>query len=209
MNRKDKTLELETVNDYNIQVTGRNIDVTDSMKDYALEKISKIERLINRIIDVNVIMETQKLDHRVEIIVKFGHIKITSTATSTDMYASIDKAVAKLEAQLRRYKAKIQNHHAKKLSVVDMNVNVIKRAVSDAEIELDEFEEIGADNEFKVHQIIKQENRPLKTLTHDEAIMKMELSGDSFLIFKSEESQKLEVIYRRADGHFGIIQPRC
>jgi putative sigma-54 modulation protein len=203
MNRKDKALEF--ANDWDIKITGRHVEVTDSMKDYAIEKISKIERFINRIIDVNIIMDIQKLEHRVEIILTFGSMKVSSTASSTDMYASIDKAVDKLAAQLRRYKSKIQDHHAKGLSIIDMNVNVLKKPAEEDEVEFDE--EITQDNRFHPHAIIKQETSPLKTLTYDEAVMKMDLSGDGFLIFKSEEDQKLKVIYSRKDGNYGIIEP--
>lgn len=205
MNRKEKALEFANEN-WDIQITGRHVEVTDPMKDYAMEKISKIERFINRIIDVNVIMDIQKLEHRVEIILTFGGMKITSTASSTDMYASIDKAVDKLAAQLRRYKSKIQDHHAKGLAIIDMNVNVLKRPVEEDELDFEEEE--AKDNRFHPHAIIKQETLPLKTLTYDEAVMKMELSGDAFLIFKSEEDLKLRVIYRRKDGNYGVIEPK-
>lgn len=210
MNRKSKALEFIDEG-YNIKITGRHLEVTDSMKDYAMEKLSKIEKFSNRIIDVNVIMDIQKLEHRVEIIIKVGHIKITSQATSNDMYASIDKAIAKLESQLRRYKNKIQDHHAKKgLAAIDMKVNVIRRPT--AEEELEEEEELGLESKkegYYPHEIVTQETIPLKTLTFDEAIMKMDLSGDVFLIFKSEEDQKLKVIYRRKDENYGIIEPEC
>ncbi len=209
MNRKAKALEFVDA-EYNIKITGRQVEITDSMKDYAMEKISKIERFMNRIIDINVIMDIQKIDHRVEIILKAGHTKITSQASTQDMYASIDKAVAKLEAQLRRYKSKLQDHHAKSLAIIDMNVNVLRRPTAEEELELEVEEEEGAlDGEEAVHEIVKQEKRPLKTLTYDEAVMKMELSQDAFLIFKNEEDQKLKVIYRRQDGHYGIIEPNC
>lgn len=202
MNRKEKALEL--ANDWDIKITGRHVEVTDSMKDYAMEKISKIERFINRIIEVNIIMDIQKLEHRVEIILSFGSMKVTSAASSTDMYASIDKAVDKLAAQLRRYKSKIQDHHAKGKSIVDMNVNVFKKPFEDDEFEFDEEIE---NNDHQPPAIIMQETKPLKTLTYDEAIMKMDLSGDKFLIFKNEADQKLKVIYSRNDGNYGIIEP--
>lgn len=209
MNRKAKALEFVDA-EYNIKITGRQVEVTDSMKDYAMEKISKIERFMDRIIDINVIMDIQKIDHRVEIILKAGHTKITSQASTQDMYASIDKAIAKLEAQIRRYKSKLQDHHAKSRAIIDMNVNVLRRPTAEEELELEIEEEEGALNgEGVVHEIVKQEKRPLKTLTYDEAVMKMELSQDAFLIFKNEEDQKLKVIYRRQDGHYGIIEPNC
>lgn len=210
MNRKAKTLEFLEAG-YNIQITGRHIDVTESMKDYAMDKVSKIERFMSRsIIDVNVIMDIQKLDHRVEIVLKTGNVKIMSSACTTDMYVSIDQAVDKLEAQILRYKSKLQDHHAKGHADIEMNVHVI----SPREIE----EDLGIDPEtldrqtidrFKPHKVVKQEKRPLKTLTYDEAVMKMELSGDPFMLFKNEADQKLKVIYRRKDDNYGVIEPSC
>lgn len=209
MNRKTKALEF-TDTAWDIQVTGRNVDITDPMKNYAIEKVSKIERFMDRIIDVNVIMDIQKLQHRVEIILKAGNLKITSHAVTTDMYVSIDQAVDKLEAQILRYKSKIQDHHAKGHAELNMPVNVISAAEIEEDLDLDEGiidkQEL---NRFKPHRVIKQEMRPLKTLTYDEAVMKMELSGDMFLVFKNEADQKLKVIYRRKDDNYGIIEPSC
>lgn len=207
MNRKAKALEFAEAA-YNIQITGRHIEITDSMKEYAIEKISKIERFMNRIIDVSVIMDIQRLDHRVEIILKAGNTKITSKASSTDMYASIDRAADKLQAQILRYKSKLQDHHAKGHAILNMTVNVL----NPKEIEEDFEDGDLNDHEFarfKPHRVIKQESRPLKILTYDEAVMKMELSGDDFILFKNEEDQKLKVIYRRKDENYGIIEPIC
>jgi putative sigma-54 modulation protein len=211
MNRKAKALEFMDAG-YNVQVTGRHVKITDSMKDYAIDKISKIERFMNRIIDVTVIMDIQKLEHSVEIILRAGNLKITSQASTTDMYVSIDKAVHKLEAQVLRYKSKIQDYHAKSHAIHDMTVNVINRP-QETEEDFDLDGEESADNRsarlLRPHPIVKQETLPLKTLTHGEAVMKMELSGDLFLIFKDEVDQKLKVIYRRKDENYGIIEPGC
>lgn len=206
MNRKEKALEFMEAG-YNIQITGRNFEITEPMKDYAMEKIGKIERIIDRIIDVNVILDIQKLEHRAEIILKAGNFKIRSHASSTDMYVSLDQAFDKLESQLLRYKSKMQDHHAKGHAVLNMGVNIFTAPPAD---EFD-FDQEPLDGEpidrFKQHHIVKQKTLPLKTLTYDEAIMKMELSGDQFLIFKNEADLKLKVIYRRNDGNYGIIEP--
>ena len=207
MTQKLKT-ELEHA--YNISITGRHVHVTDSMKEYAKEKISKIDRISHRIIDVWVTMDIQKLDHKVDIVLKVDHIKIKVQATTNDMYASIDKASDKLQTKLRKYKDRIQNHQAKGLAVIDMNVNVVKMSGEEETIEElnDDIEEENRrqlEDSYKFHEIVNHEQRPLKLLTYDEAIMKMELSGDSFLVFRNEEDQKLRVIYRREDGNYGII----
>lgn len=209
MSRKSKAMEFADVS-YNIDVIGRNIQVTEAMKDYALEKVAKIERFSHRIIDVAITMEVQKLEQRCDIVLKVDHIKVKSHASSDNMYASIDKAVDKMESQLRRYKSRIQDHQAKPLEVIDMNVNVLR--AQDAElVELNE--DIDAENEknsfdkYRPHEIVEREKMPLKFLTNEEAVMKMELSGDIFLIFRGESDRKIKVIYRRNDGCFAIIEP--
>lgn len=209
MSRKSKAAEfLQDV--YNISVTGRNVAVTDAIRDYAIEKVSKIERFSDRIIDVLVTLDVQKIEHRVDIVIKVDHIKIKSHATTDDMYASIDKAVDKIEAQLLRYKDRIQDHHAKGVKEVDMNVNVL-RSSPDAEI-VEINDDIEDENsrrlmdKYHSHRVIKREKLPLKTLTDGEALMKMDLSGDPFMIYRSEETQRLRVISLREDGDYSVVE---
>lgn len=207
MNRKTKALEFSD-SVYNIKITGRHVEITDAMKDYALEKVAKIERFMDRIIDVTVIMDIQKLEHRVEILCLAGNTKITSQASSLDMYASIDKAVAKLEAQIRRYKDKIHDHHSKKKTISAMPVTLVPRPTYADELDLDEEWGTEHDQVFALHEIVKEEKLLLKTLNHAEAVMKMELSRDPFLLFLDEEDGlKLKVIYRRPDGQYGLVCP--
>ena len=127
------------------------------------------------------------------------------------MYASIDKAIDKVQAQIRKYKKRLQDHHAKGLSIVDMQVNVYKSPKKDTLDEVNEQIEEETlrqiEGEFKPHDIAKVETRSMKTLTYSEAIMKMELSGELFLLFRNEEDLKLRVIYRRNDGDYGVIEP--
>lgn len=209
MSRKSKAAEfLDDV--YNMSVTGRNIVVTDAMKDYVIEKISKIEKFSNRIIDVVVTMDVQKYEQRVDIVLKVNHLKIKSQAVSDNMYTSIDLAVHKIETQLLRYKDKLQDHQTKGVAAIDMEVNVL-RSASEEEL-LDLNDEIESENrnrlldKYNPHKVVSKTTRPLKTLTDGEAIMKIDLSGDSFLIYRSEETQQIKVIYRRNDGDFGVIQ---
>lgn len=211
MSRKSKAAEyLEEA--YAVTVVGRNVLVTDSMKDYAMSKVSKIERFSHRIIEVLVTMDVQKLEHRVDIIAKVDNVRLKSSASSTDMYASIDKAVNKLTIQLRRYKTRITDHHqAPTHEQLAMNVNIFKPLGEDVVLEFNE--DIDAENaraqadSFNFHSIVSKETKPLRTLTHTEAIIKMELTGDSFMIFRCEEDRKIKVIYRRDDGNFGVIEP--
>jgi putative sigma-54 modulation protein len=208
MSRKSKAEEF-VQEGYSIAITGRNVQVTDSMKNYALEKIEKVEKFSDRIIEVIITMDIQKLTHRVDIVMKVDHIRIRGSADSDNMYASIDKAVDKITSQLRRYHTKIRDHQAKSSKTIDMNVNVIRSPVEEELLDFnaDIEEKNNRANSFIPHEIVMKETRPLKILTPEEAIMKMELSGDTFLIFRSENDMKLKVIYRRNDGNFGVIEP--
>ena len=176
--------------EYDISITGRHVQVTESMKEYASEKIRKIERFTHHIIDVSVTMDIQKMEHKVDLVFKFGHFKIRASASSEDMYASIDRVIAKILSQLRKWKSKIQNHHAKGISSVDMNVNVIRRpSYNDLDQVNDEIDEENLktlEDTYIPQNIVKRETRPLKILTPIEPAMKMELSGDSFMLYKSE-----------------------
>ncbi len=207
MSRKEKAQEFVDEG-YNISITGRNVLVTEAMKNYAMEKITKIERFSNRIIDVFVTMDIIRNEHRVEIILKVNDIKIFSQASTDDMYASIDKAVDKILAQLRRYKNKLQDHQARGHKGIEMNVNVLNRGEEDEEssFEHETDHERELYERYRPHQVVKTEKRHLRNLRHDEAIMKMELSGDAFLLYRGEEDLKLKLLYRRNDGNFAIIE---
>lgn len=207
MSRKSKAAEFVDER-YNIQVFGHNVLVTDAMKDYAIEKVSKIERFSDRIIDIVVTMDIQRIDHKVDIVMKVDHVKIRSSAVSENMYASIDVATEKLQRQLLKYKNRIQEHTGRSLSAIDMRVMTIN-AQKDLDVINDEIESETRRKmieDYQTHQVVCKETLPLKMLTIDEAVMKMDLSNDHFLIYRSEEDQKLKVIYRRKDENYGIIE---
>src|SRR5476651_59660 len=125
---QEKTLGLR------INILGRNVFVTDSMKDHAFEKLSKIERFHNHIMDIHVTMDVQKMEQSVVIMLHLEHFRVKVSASSTDMYASIDKAIEKLQSKIRRWKSRIQDHHQKSRSVVDMQISVLKRPFTDVDL---------------------------------------------------------------------------
>ncbi|MCB1082512.1 MAG: ribosome-associated translation inhibitor RaiA [Chlamydiia bacterium] len=196
--------------EYTINIVGKNIEITKPIRDYIEEKIEKIESLTPGIIDVRVCLDVQKLNHSVSIFLEFSHFRVNVHSSTENMYSAIDKAFERLHAKLRKWKDKIQDHHAKGLAVTEMEVNVLEHAQH--EIEEINQEIVDANNaalqkEYSLPKVIKKKKRPLKILTIEEAVMKMELSNDNFKIYRSEEDQALKVIYRRRDGSYGIIAP--
>jgi len=195
--QKEKIAEFDQ--GYNVVVTGRHVHVTDGMKQHAIDKISKLDKIGDRIIDVHVTMDIQKLSHRCDIMMKYGQTFIRSHADTTDMYVSIDQAVSKLNRQLRRYRNRLKQHHAKKYEMEELPITVY--SVAEFLAEEEEKEEIIE----APHKVVASDAQKLKLLNEDEAIMKMELSQDKFMVYRSEEDRQIKVIYRREDENYGII----
>ncbi|HXF28512.1 MAG TPA: ribosome-associated translation inhibitor RaiA [Chlamydiales bacterium] len=208
--RKERAQELDK--GYSINVTGRHVAITEAMKQYAIQKIQKLEQIAPRIIDVAVTMDIQKLNHNVDIVVKYGHTLVKSHATTNDMYASVDIAVHRLEAQLVKYIKRLNEHHAKGHEVREM-VETVYEAIEAEEGDIDEInaaiERESARREngvLRLPQIMRSEKQSLKILTTDEAIIEMDLSKASVIIFRGEADRKLKVLYKRPDGNLGLVE---
>lgn len=190
---------------YNLFIHGKNFEVTEPVRLYVWNKLNKIDRFHNHIFHVNVTLEIQRLEHVVDILCHFNHFTVRVEGRSSDMYASIDKAIDRLQQLFRKWKGRIQDYNKKSMRSIDLTVNVYRRPYNDLEDINAQIEEKNA-NDWTPGKVIATENRPLKMLKLDEAIMKMELSSDPFMIYRDEVDQKLKVIYRREDGDYGIIQ---
>jgi putative sigma-54 modulation protein len=194
---------------YTINITGKNVPISSTIQSYVMDKLSKIERFAPHILEILVTLDVQKLTHTACILIKFLHFKIKVQAATEDMYSAIDKAVDKLTKLIQKYKGKLQEHKNEHLPQIDMRVHVLREKPFDLEEANEEIEEETLKKEMKqyeFHKVVDKEFLPLKTLTQDEAVMKIELSGDHFLVYRGEEDQKLKVIYRREDENLGVIQ---
>jgi len=194
---------------YSIEIHAKNFALSDAIRDYVLEKISRIERFSKDILDIDVVLDVQKLEHSVVMLLKFLHIKIRSQASTDSIYSAIDKATDRLVRLVTKYKSQLQEHHHVNMGTIDLNVNVL-------EPQRDDLKEINTAIEeenwrrdqalYAIHEVTKTETLRVRMLTQEEAIMNMELSGNHFIIYKSEENQKYKVIYRRGDDSFGLIE---
>ncbi len=194
---------------YNISIVGKHYTVTDALRNYVFEKLNRVEHIADRIVDVTVTLDAQKLQHNCSVLMNFIHFHIHVHASTDNMYSAIDKCADRLVYLIRKYKSKLQSKRFKDLTTVDIHVNVIKPLQDQVKQINDDIEAENAHKEeerFKLHEIVAKETMKLKTLTHDEAIIKMEISSEPFLIFRCEEDQKIKVIYRRKDDNYGLVQ---
>lgn len=179
-----------------IKVTGRHVSVTEPIKDYAVKKVEGLHLDYPRIIEAQVILDVQKYRHLAEVILHCAnHITIEATAESTDMYASIDEVMGKIAQQMRKYKTKIMRQHRPRHGEI--------QHVDEQVLGIEGFDE-HAESEPNV---LQTEKYPVKPMFIDEAVLQLEMSSRQFVVFLNAKSNKVNVLYRRKDAGFGLIEP--
>lgn len=194
---------------YKISIVGRNLQITAPMHEHIINKIEKIEAITPQVIDVFVNMEIQRNQHRAEILYKFSHFHITTHGVMEDMYQAFDLACARLRRKLLKWKTRIQNHHGKKLSEIDMDIHVLDRTTETLNEINDQIEEANlreVEHDLEPPKIVQKDQRKIPMLTTDEAAMRIELTEEPFLVYRGEEDQKLKVMYVRKDQALGILE---
>jgi len=174
-------------------VTGRHVDITPAIREYATKKLDHIGIDFPRILNAHYILEVDKFRHIAELVLQCGnHITIEAREVSEDLYASIDRVADKVARQMRKYKTKIQRHRPRKAVPFDVEEQVVAH---------DLHEDEGTT------RIVHTEKFAIKPMFVDEAVLQLELSDRQFLVFLNAESEKVNVIYRRKNGDFGLIEP--
>lgn len=181
-----------------IKVTGRHVSVTEPIKDYAASKIEHLHLDYPRIIEAHVILDVEKHRHFAEIILHCNnHITIEASHECTDMYASIDGVIAKIAQQMRKYKTKILKSHRPRGG----------QSIRHIEEQVLHIEETFHEIENSEPSVIKTERYPVKPMFIDEAVLQIEMSNRQFVVFQNAKSEKVNILYRRKDGGFGLIEP--
>lgn len=204
MSKPDKLTE-----EYPLHVVARHVTLTDAMRTYAIEKLHKIDRYGLRWIDATIFLEVEKGgQHLCSYLLTVNNQRIKVSGLDRDMYAAIDLAADRLQQKLRRYLKRLHDHQGMGLHEMDMEVAVV-RAKPDLLDEINdqiEEENLKHRDQFMQHEVVERETRALKVLTQEEALVKMELSEDRFMLYRDEADRQLKIIYRRTDGNYGIIQ---
>ncbi len=172
---------------YNIR--GSKIDVTEAISDYIKSKLSKMEKYLddNDQVEAKTIISTKGRDQKVEVTIWSGKYNIRAEEVNPDLYAAIDLVVDKLERQFKKYRNKLTDKkHRKEEPMPTM-----------------EIEEYFEDDE---QTIVRRKEVFLKPIDEDEAITQMELLGHSCFVFKNVDTGKINVVYKRTDGDYGIIE---
>ncbi len=169
---------------YNIR--GEKIKVTKAINNYITEKLSKMDKYFENPneIEAKVLIKVKGIDQKVEVTINTNNYNLRVEEGNENLYTAIDQAIDKIERQFRKYKTKLIDKKRRE-EVVD-------------EIE-DLFEE-------RKQEIVRRKEVFLKPIDEEEAMTQMELLGHSFFVFKNVDDGKVNVLYKRKDGNFGIIQ---
>lgn len=172
----------------NLVISGKNIDITEGLRSAVEEKIGKLERYFTDSTEVHVTLSTEKNRQKIEVTVPMKGSIIRAEETSTDMYVSIDLVEEVIERQLRKYKNKLID---KEQTAAQLNKAFIEEdAYDDEEI-----------------QIIRSKKFAMKPMDPEEACVQMELLGHNFFVFRNADSEEVNVVYKRKDNTYGLIEP--
>lgn len=185
----------------NIMITGRHMEMTDALKAYIETGLGKLKTHFDKVIDVDVVLDVEKRRHIAEINLHANGVRIHGKESSQDMYASVDAVLAKLDKQVKKYKDRINRHQPR--------TSREARNYEHAIISFDaEYEEEGNNGHPREHQVVNHEKIPMKPMTVDEAVMQLDLVDDPFIVFANADTAQVNVLYKREDGAYGLIDPQ-
>ena len=165
-------------------ISGKNIDVTDGLRSAVNEKIGKLERYFTDSTEIHVTLSTEKERQKIEVTIPMKGNIIRAEQESNDMYL-VEEII---ERQLRRYKTKLIE---KQQTAVSLNKAFIE-------------EENEDDEEIR---IIRTKRFAVKPMDSEEACVQMELLGHSFFVFRNAETDEVNVVYKRKNHTYGLIEP--
>lgn len=176
------------------QLIGRNLDITDAMRNYAEDKLGKLDRFSDQIVDAKVVMSYDHKQHatepaRVEVQLNVPNGIVRAEENGADTYAAIDLVVDKLERQLKRFKGRM-----------------LSRRNDDIDIPLPEPEQEEAEDEAR---LVRTKRYVLRPMTPEDAALQMEALGHDFFMFRNADTNLVSVIYLRDDGNYGLLEPEA
>ena len=171
-----------------IITSGKNMEVTDALKDTIERKLGKLGKFFQKDTEAQVTLNVEKYRHIIEVTIPFNGVLIRAEECTADMYTSIDKAVVKLERQINKHKTKLERRFRGSKMIFD-NIEVSGREDLDGP------------------KVVRTKRFAMKPMPIEEAILQMELLGHNFFVFSNGDTEEVNVVYKRKDGNYGLIEP--
>lgn len=171
-------------------VTFKNLDSSDNLRSYVSDKLDRFDKYLYNPAEASVVLSVEKFRHIAEININGDRLNINGKEETEDMYSAIDMVLDKLESQIKKNKEKIRERRTGAKFRDRANVSTETFPWEDDQ-----------ERQVKIKHI---EYKPMDI---DEAVMQMDLVDDNFLVFTNSRTDHINVLYRRKDGHYGLIQP--
>jgi len=169
-----------------VQVRGKNIQVTPALRDYVEKRLGKLDRFLDNLGEAVATLVVEGDSHKIEVTLPVNGMLLRGEEATGEMYSSVDLVVEKMERQIERYKGKINRRS--------------NRGIAD-------LAEVADKIEDETPKVIKTKRFAIKPMALDEAIMQMNLLGHDFFVFSNAETEQTNVVYKRKDGNYGLIEP--
>lgn len=171
-----------------IRTIGKNIEVTDALKSTVEKKLSKLEKYFGESVNATATLSVQRNLQKIEVLIPFNNVMLRAEEKNDDMYSAIDLVIDKLEGQIRKQKTKLQKRNYED-SLRFQNISSYDEDLSNEEPE-----------------IVKTKKFAIKPMSDEEAVLQMELLGHDFYVYKNSNTNQVNVLYKRRDGNYGLIE---
>ncbi|MGI5882069.1 MAG: ribosome hibernation-promoting factor, HPF/YfiA family [Dethiobacteria bacterium] len=174
-----------------INIRGRNMNVTPALQEYVEKRLNRLDKFFNTPLEAQVTLNVIREDHIVEVTISIDGLLLRGEEATGDMYASIDLVSDKLERQIHKYKTRI-NRKLRQKGIKGLNEKHFP-----THVEAEETEPV----------VVKNKRFVMKPMPIEEAILQMNLLGHDFFVFNNAETEDMNVLYKRKDGNYGLIEP--
>lgn len=191
-----------------VSVTFRHIAATPAIRKHAEDRVLRVAKYVHRPIDAHVTLSVVKRRHIAEIVLKADRTTLKAKEETEDLYSAIDLAADKLDQQARKHTSRIREHKDKR--------STRRRADLAAPLPVPEpttgalrMDVIRANSVARRRgpEVMRTKRLPVKPMSVEEAVMQLDLMDNEFLVFRNAASGGVSVVYRRKDGHYGLIEP--
>lgn len=173
-----------------ITVSGKNIQITEGLRNAVEHKLSKLEKYFKPEVEVNATLSVQKSRHIIEVTIPFNAVILRGEEANDDMYVALDVVTEKLIRQIRKQKTKLE-----------------RRKYTGDSLRYQVFKDIGKYEVEQEGKIVRTKKFAMKPMSDEEAILQLEMLGHSFFVYKNADTDEVNVLYKRKDGNYGLIEP--
>lgn len=169
-------------------ITFKNIDSSDALRDYAVKRLSKMDKYIDRTAEAHVVLSVEKRRHKADVTLTADGAVINAVEITEDLYAAIDTVMDKLERQIKKHKEKLQGKKTQPKGTLPASPAPAARKTRP--------------------RLVYERDYTVKPMSVDEALLQMDSISQDFIIFQNTDSQQINFIYKRQDGELALVEPQ-